>query len=188
MDLYEWGNRMRKYDIYESKRKVVGLFFLTSVVEVMFLFIVMYAFSSEEPNFIVGFLFGALAFVVLIALWKVIQKMLTKKPAIILEQEYITIINNPKYPVKIALEDVLGVLPYAIQGQKYLGFVMEDDVEDRYIASIPSKGQRLYRVNKRAGFIPFNIHMNLLKIDGETLLEKLDEYDISFLIPEDEAK
>ncbi len=161
---------------------------MTLVVEVMFLFIAIYAFLSEGPSFIVGLLFGALAFVVLIALWKFIQKMITRKPAIILEQEYITIINNPKYPVKIALEDVYGVLPYAIQGQRYLGIVMEDDVEDRYIASIPSKGKRLYRVNKRAGFIPFNIHLNLLKIDGEVLLEKLYEYDISFLIPEDEAK
>ncbi|WP_410983084.1 STM3941 family protein [Bacillus cereus] len=179
---------MRKYDIYESKRKVVGLFLLALFVELLFLIIVMSTLSSQEPNFIVGFLFGALAFVVLIVLWKVIKKMITRKPAIILEPEYITIINNPKYPVKIALEDVYGVLPYAIQGQRYLGIVMEDDVEDRYIASIPSKGKRLYRVNKRAGFIPFNIHLNLLKIDGEVLLEKLYEYDISFLIPEDEAR
>lgn len=179
---------MGKYYIYESKLKVVGLFFLILVIEAMFLFFVMYAFSSEEPNFIVGFLFGALALVVLIALWKVIQKMIARKPAVILESEYITIINNPKYPVKISFGDVYGVLPYTIQGQRYLGIVMEDDVEEQYISSIPSKGQRLYRVNKRAGFIPFNIHMNLLKIDGEALIAKLEEYDISFLIPEDEAK
>ncbi|EEL50157.1 hypothetical protein bcere0022_25620 [Bacillus cereus Rock3-44] len=180
--------RVKKYEIYESKIKVVGLFLLTLAVELLFLFIVMSVFSSEEPNFIVGCLFGALAFVVLIVLWKVIKKLTTRKPAIILEAESITIINNPKYPVKIALEDIYGVLPYAIQGQRYLGIVMEDDVEDRYIASIPSKGQRLYRVNKRAGFMPFNIHLNLLKIDGEVLIEKLYEYDISFLIHEDEAK
>ncbi|PFK46212.1 hypothetical protein COI93_05310 [Bacillus cereus] len=179
---------MKKYEIYESKRKVVGLFFLTLIVEAMFLFIAIYAFSSEGPSFIVGLLFGALAFVVFIVLWKVIKKLTTRKPAIILKAESITIINNPKYPVKIALEDIYGVLPYAIQGQRYLGIVMEDDVEDRYIASIPSKGQRLYRVNKRAGFMPFNIHLNLLKIDGEVLIEKLYEYDISFLIHEDEAK
>lgn len=179
---------MGKYYIYESKVKVIGLLFLILAIEAMFLFIATYAFLSEEPNFVIGFLFGVFALVVLIALWKVIQKIIAKNPAVILEPEYITIINTQKYPVKIALEDVYGLLPYTIGGQRYLGIVMEDDVEERYITSIPSKGQRLYRVNKRSGFTPFYIHLNLLKIDTDSLLEKLGEYDISFLISEDEAK
>ena len=179
---------MEKYYVYESKVKVVGVLLLILAVEAMFLFIVTLAFLLEELNFIIGILFAVLALVVLVALWKTIQKIIMRKPAVILEMEYITIINNPKYPVKIALKDIFGLLPYGIQGQRFLGIVMEEEIEDRYIASIPVKGQRLYRVNKRAGYIPFNIHLNLLKIDGEVLFEKLQEYNLSFLVYEDEAK
>ncbi|MGR5942166.1 STM3941 family protein [Bacillus pacificus] len=66
--------------------------------------------------------------------------------------------------------------------------MIEDDVEEKYIASIPSKGQRMYRINKRTGFAPFNIHTNLLEIDRETLVAKLEEYHMNVLAPEDEAQ
>ncbi|MDM5188353.1 STM3941 family protein [Bacillus sp. DX4.1] len=179
---------MEKYYIYESKVKVIGFFFFIVAVEVLLLLFVMYAFSSEEPYYISGSIVGVGTLITLAAFWKIFKKIINRKPAVILESEYITINNDSKNPVKIALKDVNGILPYKVHRYWYLGILMDDNVEEQYIASIPSKGQRMYRINKRTGFIPFNIQMLLLRIDRETLLAKLEEYHMNVLVPEDEAQ
>ncbi len=179
---------MEKYYIYESKVKLSRRFFLFVVIEVLLLIFVIFTFSSEEAYYVRGAIVGIGALIMLVALWKIFKKIMNRTPVAILESEYITVINDAKYPVKIALKDVNSILPYKIRKQSFLGILIEDDVEEKYIASIPSKGQRMYRINKRTGFAPFNIHTNLLEIDRETLVAKLEEYHMNVLAPEDDAQ
>ncbi|MGR5942167.1 hypothetical protein ACT7CW_28940 [Bacillus pacificus] len=47
---------------------------------------------------------GSVALIMLVALWKIFKKIMNRTPVAILESEYITVINDAKYPVKIALK------------------------------------------------------------------------------------
>ena len=174
-----------KYEVYENKVKLWGLVLLMGAIFAGFLIpIVMYI---REPDSVgTGYFLMFLA-VELLLVWatvKMLEKVLGKKPLLILYDESIVYYPNPKQFIQFKRDDIEGIYPYSVQNQTFFGVILVN--EDAYINELPNKLKRVPNINRKMGFPAFSIPINNIKNKDE-FLQQMDILQIPMFVAADET-
>ncbi|MCD7034182.1 hypothetical protein LRR81_08045 [Metabacillus sp. GX 13764] len=165
---------MKRLEIYENKTKLGMLLGLTILIAIGFLIpVILYAVDPES----IGLTFFILSLVVVaLTIWamtKAVARIKSKNPYLIFENDAITIYPAPNFPQKLSHSEIDGVVPYQLNGQKFIGIVLKN--EDEHLEKMPPKIRRTAKFSRKSGFPALNVQVNYLKkSDLPAVLEQFE--------------
>lgn len=167
---------------YDSKGRMVGLSILTITLSIAFGFaaISMLTGGMEMEPLMFILLIG-ITLILLPTSFFLMKKVKNNEPSVIVNEKGITINGYIPKIGFIPWEDIEGCLPYSLQGQLLLGFVLYD--EEKYLNKFTGMNRKILEANKGMGFPAVNIAIKNLK-DREGFLNSLEENKVAFFIPE----
>lgn len=176
---------MQNKEFFDSRARMIGFSILTITLTLVFggisLAMLFGSITLEIPMFILSLILTIVLIPVSIVLLK---KATTNEPSVVISTQGI-IING--YIPKIGFipwEDIDGCIPYQINKQAMLGFILFD--EDKYVNKFTGMNKKLLEANRGMGYPAINVSINNLK-DKEGFFEALAEQNIGFYL-EDERQ
>lgn len=160
---------MEELYFYYSKGKLVALTFISFLIGAICAAVSYIAFLNGDSLIGAIALLGALLLLFVGALY--IKKVVNPNPYVIMTDQDLTLYVTNHEPVHISWEDIVGVLPYEIHRNKFLGLELAN--EEKYEDQMPEKVKRMSKLNTKMGYPMYNIILNQLK-DPNGLIEALD--------------
>ncbi|WP_308422065.1 STM3941 family protein [Pontibacillus salipaludis] len=161
---------MEELYFYYSKGKLIALTFACFLISAVCAAVSYSVFLDGDGLIGSIVLLGALLLLFVGVLY--IKKVVNPNPYVIMTDQELTLYVTNQEAVHISWEDIVGVLPYEIHRNKFLGLELAN--EEKYEEQMPNKVKRMSRLNMKMGYPMYNIILNQVK-DPNGLIEALDK-------------
>lgn len=140
-------------NFYESKKNYIFLLMLCGAVFLFFAGLTVYTYSEGSY-----FLMTVCLSLTLLMIWvtfKNAQKLTGDNPYVTTGKDYLTLYVTPNEKVDIQWTDIIDYVFYEIQGNKFIGLVLQD--EEKYAHEMSDSMRRMTRLNMKMGYPMLNI-------------------------------
>lgn len=170
---------MKHLDFYAKKGKMKAILVAAIIGVPVLGFIAITAFTNEEIKYFEGIIFTVAALGLLFAGMKALTMIKSKDPLVTVNEQGIHS-REPNGGGFILWEDIVGFIPYQLQGQHMLGIEVKD--AGKYINNLRGSSKGIAYANMKTGFTPFSICLNNIENGDQLLayLESLDSIDIYY--------
>jgi hypothetical protein len=178
-------NDMKKL-FYDSIAKLIGFSTVTIMLSLIFGAVAIgMGIGLVEMNWVLFFLFSILTLILGSTSFILLKKVLVNEPSVIVSSEGIEINGYIPKIGFVPWEDIDGCLPYTLNGQPLLGFVLYD--EEKYLKKFNGMNRKILEANKGLGYPAINIPLINLK-EKKGLLASLEERKVGFYLENEHEK
>ncbi|MFJ8268693.1 STM3941 family protein [Peribacillus asahii] len=171
---------MNKQSFYESKVKLIGLASLTIMLSLIFGAVAISMIAGIIEMSWVMFVLSIIITIILVPTsLKLISKAKGNEPSVIVSTEGIEINGYIPKIGFIPWEDIDGCVPYSLNGQNFIGFILYD--EEKYLKKFTGVNRKILEANRGLGYPVINVSLNTLK-EKNSFLEALEEQNVGFYL------
>jgi hypothetical protein len=171
---------------YDSKAKLIGFSMVIIVLSLIFGAVAIgMGIGFVEVNWVMFFLFSILTLILGPTSFILLKKVMINEPSVIVMTDGIEINGYIPRIGFIPWEDIDGCIPYTLNSQPLLGFVLYD--EEEYLKRFTGMKRKILEANRGLGYPAINIPLTNLK-EKESLLEALEELNVGFYLEQKHEK